>query len=73
MTNGITVKRKFQCAAQGGATTHKRALLAARVQRVSRLMALAIRFEQLIQKGVVATRRILQSSAASRGLAYRRF
>ena len=58
MTSGLTVKRRFQLGHRRGSrrpgngelATHS----AGRVPRVSRLMALAIRFDQLIRDGVVA-------------------
>lgn len=59
MTKGVTVKRRF-VKGRGPGSRHQRdkrladTTAADRVPRISRLMALAIRFEQLICDGVVA-------------------
>jgi len=59
MTNSITVKRKFQVRKERHdkkvvASGNAAALPSARVPRISRLMALAIHFDQLIRGGVVS-------------------
>ena len=59
MTKGITVKRKFHARREGRgrkavANVNTVVLPGARIPRISRLMALAIRFDQLIRDGVVS-------------------
>jgi hypothetical protein len=58
MKNGITLKRQFRGRHKGVrqhlATSELSTLLSNRVPRISRLMALAIRFDHLIRDGVVA-------------------
>lgn len=55
MTNGITVKRQFHVRRGGnrGQVRSSAKTIACCVPRISRLMALAIRFEQLIEDGVI--------------------
>lgn len=59
MTKGITIKRQFHVRRGRSNRRHmipnaKPKFAVARVPRISRLMALAIRFDQLIRDGVVA-------------------
>ncbi len=62
MTEGITIERNlhFQCGRSGrkqlepGAASSNLPVVSGRVSRVSRLMALAIRFERLVRDGEVA-------------------
>lgn len=57
MTKGITVERRFQTPkTRPGVRCQEKAtsLAAIRVPRIARLMALAIRFDQLIRDGVVS-------------------
>ena len=59
MTLGITVKRRFQKDRRRGiskkrGTTDAATISPSRVPRISKLMALAIRLDQLIRDGVVA-------------------